>query len=68
MAGMNQSVGFSPAANDLGLGDNLGQQQVDETEEEKRRKKLLGLSAGAGNSPAVSQLFGLSGGAGGAGF
>jgi hypothetical protein len=60
---------ISPAATDLGLGDSLSQQQTDETEEEKRRKKLLGLSGAAGNSPAVTQLFGLSGGvSGGAGF
>lgn len=51
----------SPSAfGDLGLGSNLQQQVTDETEEEKRRKRL-GLSVRANGSASVQQLFGLSG-------
>lgn len=50
---MQQSLS---AVSDLGLGSLLGQQTKDETEEEKRRKKL-GLSA-LQDSSAAAQLFG----------
>ena len=61
------------AASDLGLGTMLGDQTKDMTEEERRRRRL-GLSPlGAGASPAVQSLFGLTGvaspgGAGGRGY
>ena len=41
------------ASGDLGLGDNLANQVADETEEERRRRRM-GLS----QSDAVSALFG----------
>jgi hypothetical protein len=47
------AMGLS-AATDLGLGSSLSDQVKDETEEEKRRKRL-GL-----DSPAVQSLFGMS--------
>lgn len=43
------------AATDLGLGNSLGQQVKDETDEEKKKKKL-GLSAL--QSPAAQMLLG----------
>lgn len=46
------TMGLS-AATDLGLGSNLSQQVQDETEEEKRKKRL-----GLDQSNAVSSLFG----------
>lgn len=52
-------TGLSAAA-DLGLGGMLQQQQVDETEEQ-RRKRLMGASPLTQQSPAVMQLFGLTG-------
>lgn len=56
MAGMLDSllgrVGGAASA-DLGLGSNLSDQVTDETDEEKRKKRL-GLAA----SPAVASLFG----------
>jgi len=45
------------AASDLGLGSMLGNQQQDETEEEKRKRKL-GMSPLTQNSLAVQTLFG----------
>lgn len=59
---MNGLPGF--AATDLGLGGALNQQVDDETEEEKRKKRL-GLSAL--QSPAASMLLGggMGGGLGG---
>lgn len=53
MPGPTQALG---AAADLGLGGMLGQQTQDETEEEKRRRKL-GLTPITA-SPAAQQLFG----------
>lgn len=53
---------YSQASSDLGLGNMLQDQTDDETEEEKRKKRL-GLSAT--QSLAAQQLFGP--GAGGAG-
>lgn len=41
----------------FGLGDMLGQQRNDETEDERKRR-LLGLSTAAKNSGAAQQLFG----------
>lgn len=48
---------------DLGLGTSLSDQTKDETDEEKRRKRLMGLGLGSAGmaTPAVSQLFGLGG-------
>ncbi len=46
------AMGLS-AATDLGLGSNLSQQVQDETEEEKRRRKL-----GLASPPAPQDLFG----------
>lgn len=46
MAGMS-------AGTDLGLGSSLADQVTDETDEEKKRKKL-----GLAQSPAVQSLFG----------
>lgn len=54
MAGTSQNL-TGIASVDLGLGSNLSQQVLDETEEEKRRKRL-GLSAL--QSPAASLLLG----------
>ena len=49
------------AASDLGLGSMLSDQTKDETEEEKKRRKL-GLSPLTDNSLAVQTLFGTTGG------
>jgi len=46
------AMGLS-AATDLGLGSNLSDQVDQETEDEKRRKRL-----GLAQSPAVQSLFG----------
>jgi hypothetical protein len=46
-----------------GLGDLLGQQQQDETEEQ-RRKRLAGMQDEPGQSAAVKSLFGSLGGLG----
>ena len=54
------------ASSDLGLGGLLDKQTQDETEEEKRRKRL-GLSPLAATSPAAQQLFGFGTTGGGAG-
>jgi hypothetical protein len=48
------------AFGDLGLGDALTRQREDETEEEKRRKRL-GLSQMSQGSPSVQQLLGMGG-------
>lgn len=45
------------AVSDLGLGSMLGQQTTDETEEEKRKKRLGLMTSGSG-SLAAQQLFG----------
>ena len=52
---------FSPAATDLGLGDQLNQQLQDETEEEKKRR-LLNQQMQAAINPAVMSLLGGAGG------
>lgn len=52
MAGIG---GMSTAATDLGLGGSLSQQVKDDTDEEKRKRRL-GLSAL--QSPAASMLLG----------
>ena len=57
--------GLSPAGTDLGLGDMLGQQVADETEE-MRKKRLAQMQMGQNNSPATMMLFGNSGGMGSA--
>jgi hypothetical protein len=58
-----QALGFgatgvaSPAVgNTGGLGDMLGQQVADETDEEKLRRRL-GFSVTQGASPAMQSLF-----------
>lgn len=59
--------GLSPAVADLGLGDMLGAQVKDETEEQrKKRMQQLAQSQMTGGSPAASALFGTR--AAGAGF
>lgn len=66
MAG--QSAGVTPLSGpvtDLGLGSVLGQQQKQETDEE-RRKRLLGLSPMSSLMPGVTSLMGM--GAGGRGY
>ncbi len=56
---------FSSAASDLGLGDQLGQQVADETEE-MRKKRMLELQQkqqlGPAGSMSVTSLFGMNGG------
>lgn len=46
------------AAADLGLGDMLGRQQVEETEEQKRRRLAEQRAQQGAMSPAVNALFG----------
>lgn len=46
---------------DLGLGTTLSDQRDQETEEEKRRKKLA-MTPLAANSPAAQSLFGVGAG------
>lgn len=61
------SPGLSPAVQNLGLGDLLGQQAKDETEEERKRrlKQMQEQSLmGTAGSPATLALFGGSGGLG----
>lgn len=53
------TLGTLGAAGDLGLGDMLSNQRIDETEEERKRR-LLGLSQNKG-SAAAQQLFGMTG-------
>jgi RecA/RadA recombinase len=71
MATSTQMPGLSPAANDLGLGDMLGQQVAGETEEQ-RKKRMLELQQrrqmGPTGSLAVTSLFGANGGLPGAGY
>lgn len=60
-----KSAGLSPAVADLGLGDLLGQQVKDETDEErkKRMKEMQDRQmSGPGGSPATQALFGGLGG------
>lgn len=56
-----KTPGVSPAVNDLGLGDMLGQQVGDETEE-MRKKRMAQMQAraemGPSGSPATMALFG----------
>lgn len=54
---MPAMLGLPSASNDLGLGGVLGDQVVDETEEQ-RKKRLIGLSPAAKGSLAAQQLFG----------
>lgn len=67
-AGSAKNFGLSSAAQDLGLGDMLGQQLIDEQAERKKRLlKLGGNPAGQfGNdqSSAAMMLFGKNGGLG----
>ena len=44
------------AATDLGVGSDLGQQLIDETEEQ--RKKRMKEAQGGSTSPAVAMLLG----------
>lgn len=65
--------GFSPggAAGDLGLGDMLGQQVKDETDEE-RKKRMAQMQQqqllGPAGSMAVTSLFGPAAGSKSAGY
>lgn len=54
---------LSPAASDLGLGDQLNQQLEDDLE--KRKKDALKAGQMSIMSPAVLSLFGRAGGFGG---
>jgi hypothetical protein len=54
------TTGGFGASNDLGLGGSLSQQVTDQTEEQKKRRKL-GMTPLAVNSSAAAQLLGLSG-------
>jgi len=55
-------IGLAPAAGVLGMGDMVSRQTQQETEEEKRRKRL-GIS-GSQNSPLMQSVAGVFGGAG----
>lgn len=57
-----KNIGISTAATDLGLGDMLGQQTQDETEE--ARKKRLAAMQQAGGGAAMDLLGGMGGGRG----
>lgn len=61
---------LSPASIALGLGDMLGEQVAEETEE-TRKKRMLEMKqqqmAGPTGSMAVTSLFGMNGGMPGAG-
>lgn len=61
---------LSPASIALGLGDMLGQQVADESEE-TRKKRMAEMQqkqmAGPASSMAVTSLFGMNGGMPGAG-
>lgn len=61
------SPAASPAVQSLGLGDMLGQQVKDETDDE-RKKRMREVQEralmGPAGSPATVSLFGGSGGAG----
>lgn len=67
---MMPSTGLSPAVADLGLGDMLGQQVAEETEE-ARKKRMAQMQErslmGSGGSLATMSLFGggMGGGYGG---
>jgi len=54
---------LSPAAGDLGLGDMLGQQVMDETEEARKKRMAQMRDRSDGGSLAALSLFG--GGLGG---
>jgi len=68
---MPQPTSLSPGGMDLGLGDMLAQQAQGETEE-MRKKRMLQLqeqqSLGPAGSLSVTSLFGMTGGAKGAGY
>jgi hypothetical protein len=56
-----KNISLSPAASDLGLGTMLQQQQEDETDEVKKRRKLMEDTArmtGQSMSPAAMSIFG----------
>lgn len=55
--------GLSPASNDLGLGDMLGGQVKDETEE-MRKKRMAKQQPMGDMSAATFALFGVGGGYG----
>lgn len=55
------SAGLSPAVNDLGLGDMLGQQVAGETEEMRKKRMQQAQERalmGPAGSPATLALFG----------
>lgn len=51
---------LSPAAMDLGLGDQL-KQQLDDQEIERKKKLAQAAQGGAGLGPATMSLFGFGG-------
>jgi hypothetical protein len=57
MATTPNSLNLSGAVNDLGLGDMLGQQVANETEEQ-RRKRLAQMQQDKNMSPAAISLLG----------
>jgi hypothetical protein len=57
MATTPNSLSLSGAVNDLGLGDMLGQQVANETDEQ-RRKRLAQMQQDKNMSPAAISLLG----------
>jgi hypothetical protein len=69
MPANNQNL--SPGSADLGLGDMLSQQVAGETEEQRKKRMAMlqqNQALGPSGSLAVTSLFGMSGGAKGAGY
>lgn len=61
MPSMNtKNMGLSPAAVDLGLTPMRSLENVEETEDEKK-KRLMGSAGGVLGSPASMMLFGAGG-------
>lgn len=58
-----KNMGLTSAATDLGLGDMLGQQTQDETED-ARKKRLAAMQQGIGGGAAMDLLGGMGGGRG----
>jgi len=54
-----KNLGMSAAGMDLGLGDQLGQQVQDETEEQRRRRLLLEQMQSAVNPMGAAGVLGL---------
>jgi len=58
-----KNLGLTTAATDLGLGDMLGQQTQDETDEQ-RKKRLAAMQQGTGGGAAMDLLGGMGSGRG----